>query len=138
LETSLTNVAPVAGPLLLGQSFLARFRSWSIDNARQALVLEPLETHLQQKAPPLVRVVVAQELHLRLQADPHAPDVLGYRMPQGSQVTIAGDCQVWTGSGRGAQDADNVWCPVIYSSYRGWANAYFLVTDDGQRLACVM
>jgi hypothetical protein len=30
------NVAPVAGELLLGQSFLARFKSWSIDNAKQA------------------------------------------------------------------------------------------------------
>ena len=33
------TVAPVAGDLLLGQSFLSRFKSWSIDNARQALVL---------------------------------------------------------------------------------------------------
>jgi clan AA aspartic protease (TIGR02281 family) len=33
------SVAPVAGELLLGQSFLSRFKSWSIDNARQALVL---------------------------------------------------------------------------------------------------
>jgi predicted aspartyl protease len=33
------SVAPVAGELLLGQSFLARFKSWSIDNAKQALVL---------------------------------------------------------------------------------------------------
>jgi hypothetical protein len=33
------RVAPVAGDLLLGQSFLSRFKSWSIDNARQALVL---------------------------------------------------------------------------------------------------
>ena len=33
------SVAPAAGELLLGQSFLSRFKSWSIDNARQALVL---------------------------------------------------------------------------------------------------
>jgi hypothetical protein len=33
------SIAPVAGELLLGQSFLNRFKSWSIDNARQALVL---------------------------------------------------------------------------------------------------
>jgi hypothetical protein len=32
-------IAPVAGELLLGQSFLGRFTSWSIDNAKQALVL---------------------------------------------------------------------------------------------------
>ena len=34
------GVTPTAaGDLLLGQSFLSRFKSWSIDNARQALVL---------------------------------------------------------------------------------------------------
>jgi len=35
------SIAPVTGELLLGQSFLSRFRSWSIDNAKQALVLTP-------------------------------------------------------------------------------------------------
>jgi clan AA aspartic protease (TIGR02281 family) len=42
-DTVLRNVtgstAPVHGGLLLGQSFLSRFRSWSIDNGRQVLVL---------------------------------------------------------------------------------------------------
>jgi len=33
------SIAPAASPLLLGQSFLSRFKSWSIDNARKALVL---------------------------------------------------------------------------------------------------
>jgi hypothetical protein len=33
------NVAPVKGDPLLGQSFLARLPSWSIDNARHTLVL---------------------------------------------------------------------------------------------------
>jgi clan AA aspartic protease (TIGR02281 family) len=33
------DVAPVNAPLLLGQSFLRRFKSWSIDNATQELVL---------------------------------------------------------------------------------------------------
>lgn len=33
------SVAPAAGEALLGQSFLRRFRSWSIDNERSALVL---------------------------------------------------------------------------------------------------
>jgi clan AA aspartic protease (TIGR02281 family) len=39
LENITGSVAPVAGSLLLGQSFLTRFKSWSIDNQRQALVL---------------------------------------------------------------------------------------------------
>jgi predicted aspartyl protease len=34
------SVAPVAGGLLLGQSFLSRFKTWSIDNDRHVLVLE--------------------------------------------------------------------------------------------------
>jgi clan AA aspartic protease (TIGR02281 family) len=34
------SVADVNGPLLLGQSFLKRFKSWSQDNAAHELVLE--------------------------------------------------------------------------------------------------
>jgi predicted aspartyl protease len=34
------NIAPVNGALLLGQSFLSHFASWSIDNRRGVLVLE--------------------------------------------------------------------------------------------------
>jgi clan AA aspartic protease (TIGR02281 family) len=33
------SVAPSAGSLLLGQSFLEQFRSWSIDNTRHSLIL---------------------------------------------------------------------------------------------------
>jgi predicted aspartyl protease len=33
------SIAPVEGSLLLGQSFLRRFKSWSIDNQREALIL---------------------------------------------------------------------------------------------------
>ena len=39
LENVTGSVAPVAGGLLLGQSFLTRFKSWSIDNQRQVLIL---------------------------------------------------------------------------------------------------
>jgi gag-polyprotein putative aspartyl protease len=34
------KVAPANAPLLLGQSFLKRFRSWSIDNSTQELILQ--------------------------------------------------------------------------------------------------
>jgi aspartyl protease family protein len=34
------STASAQGTLLLGQSFLRRFKSWSIDNERHALVLE--------------------------------------------------------------------------------------------------
>jgi clan AA aspartic protease (TIGR02281 family) len=35
------SVAPAQGSLLLGQSFLERFKSWSFDNTKHQLVLEP-------------------------------------------------------------------------------------------------
>ena len=35
------SVAPSQGSLLLGQSFLERFKSWSIDNTQHVLLLEP-------------------------------------------------------------------------------------------------
>jgi clan AA aspartic protease (TIGR02281 family) len=34
------SVAPLRAPLLLGQSFLKRFKSWSINNATQELILQ--------------------------------------------------------------------------------------------------
>ena len=40
LENVGGSVASVQGPLLLGQSFLGRFKSWSIDNTKHALVFE--------------------------------------------------------------------------------------------------
>jgi clan AA aspartic protease (TIGR02281 family) len=40
VENVSASVAPSQGGLLLGQSFLRRFKSWSIDNATGALVLE--------------------------------------------------------------------------------------------------
>jgi len=40
IENVTAAVAPLQGSLLLGQSFLSRFKSWSIDNAKQALLLE--------------------------------------------------------------------------------------------------
>jgi predicted aspartyl protease len=40
LENVTASVSPSAGDPLLGQSFLGRVQSWSIDNARGRLVLE--------------------------------------------------------------------------------------------------
>ena len=40
VENVTGSVAPSSGGLLLGQSFLKHFRSWSIDNQRMILVLE--------------------------------------------------------------------------------------------------
>jgi hypothetical protein len=35
------SVAPAQGSLLLGQSYLERFNTWSIDNVKHVLILEP-------------------------------------------------------------------------------------------------
>jgi clan AA aspartic protease (TIGR02281 family) len=40
LEDVTGSIAPAAGDLLLGQSFLRRFQSWSIDNGRGVSVLD--------------------------------------------------------------------------------------------------
>jgi clan AA aspartic protease (TIGR02281 family) len=40
IENVRGSVAPAQGNLLLGQSFLQRFKSWSIDNSRHELLLE--------------------------------------------------------------------------------------------------
>jgi predicted aspartyl protease len=40
LENVVGSVATVKGSLLLGQSFLGRFKSWSLDNTTHALVFE--------------------------------------------------------------------------------------------------
>jgi hypothetical protein len=160
------SVAPVEGPLLLGQTFLKRFKSWSIDNATHLLVQSaspagdaPLvvspaqasgtEPGAQTSSPPpqtqptQPRQAIAWtivNLSLRQFPDPHADTVLPPpydAIPQGSQITVVDDCKIWTASGRGAQDADNVWCPTIYGNNRGWANAFLMTANDGRRLACI-
>jgi hypothetical protein len=40
LENVNASVAPVQGELLLGQSFLSRLKSWSVDNTKHALIFE--------------------------------------------------------------------------------------------------
>jgi clan AA aspartic protease (TIGR02281 family) len=40
LENVSGSVASVQGSLLLGQSFLSRFKSWSVDNAKHALIFD--------------------------------------------------------------------------------------------------
>jgi predicted aspartyl protease len=40
VENVAGSITTVEGSLLLGQSFLGRFKSWSIDNGKKALLLE--------------------------------------------------------------------------------------------------
>jgi uncharacterized protein YraI len=78
--------------------------------------------------------ITTVDLHLRVSPDPKAPDVFGPPpydvVPRGSKVhPEPGKCAVWWGSGRGAMDADNIWCPVSYNGHAGWANAAYLGID---------
>jgi predicted aspartyl protease len=41
IENVNASVLPLEGQLLLGQSFFARFKSWSLDNAKHVLLLNP-------------------------------------------------------------------------------------------------
>jgi hypothetical protein len=182
IEDITGSVAPAEGPLLLGQTFLERFKSWSIDNVKHLLVLSPSPARdvplavspvpkpdvwrsapsgyyptnateasgtAQTASPPSQtqpiqpRHVIAWtivNLSLRRFPDPQSDTVQPPpydAIPQGSQVTVIDDCKIWTASGRGAQDADNVWCPTMYGNRRGWANAYLMTANDGRRLACI-
>ena len=159
IENVKASVAPVGGELLLGQSFLTRFKSWSIDNAKHSLVLnaspagdvpfgvspaqpsgtEPVgqasstPPHAQPTPPRQVIAWTAVNLSLRRSPDPHADTVLPLpydAIPQGAQITVVDDCKIWTASGRGIQDADNVWCPTIYGNNRGWANEFLMTAKE--------
>jgi clan AA aspartic protease (TIGR02281 family) len=44
LRDVIASVVPSAGSLLLGQSFLSRLKSWSIDNEQQVLLITPSAT----------------------------------------------------------------------------------------------
>jgi len=39
VENVVASIAPVNGEILLGQSFLNRFKSWSVDNEQHTLIL---------------------------------------------------------------------------------------------------
>jgi hypothetical protein len=100
----------------------------------------PRRLQPQQDQPGRVIAWTMFNLTLRQLPDPHSDTVLPPpydAIPQGSQVTVIDDCKIWTASGRGAQDADNVWCPTINGNNRGWANAYLMTASDGRRLACI-
>jgi Caspase domain len=122
----------------------------AIDDLKDAERLDPTSEanrHALEEAHRLKRlgfnkVQVIEDLQLREQPDPRARNILGAppddRMPKGSQVALTDICRTWMGSGRGAQDADNIWCPVFYEGHRGWANAYYLAGHHGERVACVL
>ena len=119
----------------------------AIDDLKYAERLDPTSeanSHALEEANRLKRlgfnkVQVIEDLQLREWPDPYARNILGAPLPKGSQVALTDICRTWTGGlGRGAKDADNIWCPVLYEGHRGWANAYYLAGHYGERVACVL
>jgi WD40 repeat protein len=54
IQNVIGSTAGIEGSLLLGQSFLSRFGSWSIDNSRQVLLLNPTApAHSQENDAPI-------------------------------------------------------------------------------------
>jgi hypothetical protein len=111
--------------------------------AQQLAPSSPAPPSQSPPQPSGVVTTVTENLMLRRDPDPSSPSVLDQpelnaSIPKGTEVALYADCEVWRGSGRGEQDADNVWCPVIYGNQRGWANGLYLQMRDGRRMACMM
>ena len=98
LRNVIASVAPRAGSLLLGQSFLSRLQSWSIDNQRQALLINRLPAS---------------------GADSNAPH--SYAAPPSNWVTLgmstSGQEEIFvdTSSIRVAGDIRRTWIKMVYS-----------------------
>jgi clan AA aspartic protease (TIGR02281 family) len=62
------SVVPAAGSLLLGQSFLSRLKSWSIDNERQVLAITPSATSPSSAVAPMASHLNGRTGWVRLSA----------------------------------------------------------------------
>lgn len=145
------SVTPVEGSLLLGQSFLTRFKSWSIDNAREALMLEPYGAHppnpvLYAPPEPATPAPNAQEeysvvknLNMREFPDPKSANALSQWapedfIPQGTTFTGERFCK--------NGPTGYIWCRVTFNHHNiqtsGWVAGYYLWSaKDKQRVACL-
>jgi predicted aspartyl protease len=122
LENVTGSVAPVEGALLLGQSFLGRFKSWSIDNARQALVLEPQDgktimqpKQTEQGAKRPFRVVDASDGFLNIRNGPGPTYEAIAKMPLGA-TGLVGRCTPLDGGWK-------PFCEVEWQGVSGWASS---------------
>ncbi len=150
IEDVVAALAPAQGSLLLGQSFLERFKSWSIDNAKGILVLEPLygevarhppgsppnELNDNDHSPPAAGTysTVGDVAFLTGPGAQYAPIGHG-RLPSQTAVQWHGVCQEIVDSQ--AQILAR-WCQVTYGGVTGWVPAYYLIDGRGWRLSCIM
>jgi clan AA aspartic protease (TIGR02281 family) len=145
------SVSPVEGSLLLGQSFLSRFKSWSLDNAKGVLALEPYSaqtenTVLYAPSPSIAPVDATKEeysvvknLNMREFPDPKSPNALTHWepedfVPQGTTFRTKPFC---TNGPTGY-----IWCRVTFQHHNtqtsGWVAGYYLwSTKDRRRVACL-
>jgi predicted aspartyl protease len=143
------SVTAVEGSLLLGQSFLTRFKSWSIDNAEEALMLEP---YGEQSRPPIdarreppapapdtEAYSVVKNLNMREFPDPKSVNALSRWapedfVPRGTTFTGQRFCE--------NGPTGYIWCRVTYNHHNtqttGWVAGYYLWSDkDNRRVACL-
>jgi clan AA aspartic protease (TIGR02281 family) len=145
------SVSPVEGSLLLGQSFLSRFKSWSLDNARGTLALEPYSGHaentvLDSSFPSIPSSGAAEEeysvvknLNMRESPDPKSPNVLASWepqdfVPQGTTFRTKPFCA--------NGPTGYIWCRVTFQHHNtqtsGWVAGYYLWSaKDKRRVACL-
>ena len=130
------SVAPAAGVPLLGQSFLTRFKSWSIDNAKSALVFEPQDGEAIIQTPPTVQIAPsmkrrfritekADDGYLALRGGPGVTYNLIAQMPVGT-TGMMGNCVPLDGGYL-------PFCEVEWNGNRGWASSCCMAdVDDTQ------
>jgi clan AA aspartic protease (TIGR02281 family) len=145
------SVTAVEGSLLLGQSFLRRFKSWSIDNVKEALILEPfdgqarsvLEANNQPEMPDQTSNAydysVLKNLNLREMPSPDSTNLLSRWapqdfVPQGTSFDEEPHCE--------NGPTGYIWCRITYSHHNtrtsGWVAGYYLWSaKDKRRVACL-
>ena len=83
----------MAGGLLLGQSFLSRFNTWSIDNQRQALILGPPPNNVVGATPDAPLYKYSYPVNL----DPNGDNWLALRTePRGVRIMKMGPDTLFT------------------------------------------
>jgi hypothetical protein len=119
LENVVGSIAPVAGGLLLGQSFLSRFNTWSIDNQRQALILGPPPNNVVGATPDAPVYKYSYPVNL----DPNGDNWLALRTePRGVRIMKMGPDTLFTVVG---EQGD--WAHIrLPTGETGWAGKAYI------------
>jgi hypothetical protein len=134
LGNVVASLAPAKGSLLLGQSFLSRFRSWSIDNAKHVLLLETSSANYGpatsqrglQPTDGLTPSIMTKRIkdsvslgYMNLRTGPSQRHSVIARIPAGTNgVIVDGPCVPPMD-----EQSRYVFCPVEWNSYKGWISS---------------